>query len=451
MKIPISKFNLLLSSNSRTSIVKKNVLGSFVVKGISILISLVLVPLTIGYVSNELYGIWLTLSTIVYWTTLFDFGFGNGLRNKVTECIALKDWTRARQYISTAYFYFIVVFIPISIVLWFICGEVNWAYLLSVENSYQHLMVAVIRIVLVFFSVTMIAKIINTVLAALQMNAVANMIDMLGQLLVLIMTYVLTFTTEASLLLLAIVISVCPLLVYVIYSIWFYTRKYKNLSPTYKLIKKSMIKDVLNLGLKFFVMQLSVIIMYQTMNIIISHVSGPESVTEFNVVYKYLSLPLLAVTIIIQPLWSACTDAYTLKDYVWMQNIYKKIKILFAIVLVVMLLLIILYPLFFKIWIGDKVDIHVSMVLSCALYMTIIIWNSIHSALINGFGKITLMLYGALLSMIIDIPLAYVLGLCYGAQGVVLAVTILMLPGIIINPIQVNKIISNTARGIWNK
>ena len=83
--------------------------------------------------------------------------------------------------------------------------------------------------------------------------------------------------------------------------------------------------------------------------------------------------------------------------------------------------------------------------------MTIIIWNSIHSALINGFGKITLMLYGALLSMIIDIPLAYVLGLCYGAQGVVLAVTILMLPGIIINPIQVNKIISNTARGIWNK
>ena len=49
-----------LRGSSRSAKVKKNILGSFGVKGASIIISLILVPLTIGYVSSELYGIWLT-------------------------------------------------------------------------------------------------------------------------------------------------------------------------------------------------------------------------------------------------------------------------------------------------------------------------------------------------------------------------------------------------------
>lgn len=57
--------------NERSVTVKKNILGSLAVKGFSILISLMLVPMTLGYVNSELYGIWLMLSSIIVWLSFF--------------------------------------------------------------------------------------------------------------------------------------------------------------------------------------------------------------------------------------------------------------------------------------------------------------------------------------------------------------------------------------------
>src|SRR5512137_2137737 len=80
---------------------KKNILYAVVIKGISIAISLVLVPLTLHYVNPTQYGIWLTLSSIIAWFGFFDIGFGNGLRNKFAEAKAKGDHELARTYVST--------------------------------------------------------------------------------------------------------------------------------------------------------------------------------------------------------------------------------------------------------------------------------------------------------------------------------------------------------------
>lgn len=50
------------------------------IKCISIAVSFFLVPLTLGYVDSELYGIWLTLSSIITWLQFMDIGFTNGLK-----------------------------------------------------------------------------------------------------------------------------------------------------------------------------------------------------------------------------------------------------------------------------------------------------------------------------------------------------------------------------------
>ena len=57
---------------------------------LSIAISLVMVPMTLGYVNPVQYGIWITLSSIVGWLGYFDIGFGNGLRNRFAESVALQ-------------------------------------------------------------------------------------------------------------------------------------------------------------------------------------------------------------------------------------------------------------------------------------------------------------------------------------------------------------------------
>lgn len=441
----------LLKGDSRSAKVRKNIVGSFFVKGLSISVSLTLVPLTIGYISSELYGIWLTLSTLISWAYIFDLGFGNGLRNKLAASIALNDWEKARRYVSTAYVYFSAVFIPIGVIIYFGCPYVDWCKILNINVEYQNLLISVMRIIIVFFCGSMVLKIQSTVLQALQKNALASALEAFGQLLVLIVTYILTCTTEPSLIYLAYAISASPIVIYIIASFWLYGYKYKQLRPSISLIDKTLVKDILNLGLKFFVIQIAGLVLYQTINIIISNVAGAESVTEYNVVYKYISIPFMATSVIVAPFWSAFTDAYTVKDLAWMKNSYKKLLRIIGLMALTVIVMTIVSPWVFKLWLGDKVIIHTQMVIIVMAYVLIMIWNSLHSALINGTGLIRVSLFCALFCAVMNIPLALFLGHRMGAEGVILSVALLNFLTAGFAYVQINKIINNKADGIWNK
>lgn len=78
-------------------------------KGGTILISLILVPMTLSYLNPYEYGIWLTLSSTLAWIYTFDIGLGNGLRNKLTEALALNDLKLARIYVSTSFFSLLIL------------------------------------------------------------------------------------------------------------------------------------------------------------------------------------------------------------------------------------------------------------------------------------------------------------------------------------------------------
>jgi len=80
--------NFFTKGHQRTLDVKKNVLGSLLIKGVSIGISLLLVPLSIDYINKAQYGVWLTLSSLISWISFFDIGFTHGLRNKFAEAKA---------------------------------------------------------------------------------------------------------------------------------------------------------------------------------------------------------------------------------------------------------------------------------------------------------------------------------------------------------------------------
>lgn len=108
MNLNIKKY--IQSGDVRSIMVKKNIAGSFVLKCISILISLQVVPLTINYVNPTQYGIWLTLSSIIAWLSYFDLGFAHGFRNRFTEAIAKNDIKSAKEYVSTTYAVLSIIF-----------------------------------------------------------------------------------------------------------------------------------------------------------------------------------------------------------------------------------------------------------------------------------------------------------------------------------------------------
>ena len=88
-------------SSERSQEVVKNIIVSVLVKGFTILTSLLIVPMTINYVNPTQYGIWLTLSGIIGWIAFFDLGLGNGFRNRFAEAKANNNLTLAKEYVIT--------------------------------------------------------------------------------------------------------------------------------------------------------------------------------------------------------------------------------------------------------------------------------------------------------------------------------------------------------------
>ena len=95
---------------------KRNIGGSFFIKGFSIVLGLIKIPIILAYLDSEKYGVWLTIASIVMWVQQFDLGLGHGLRNKLAESFARNDKKNALGLISTAYISMTIIMISIMLI-----------------------------------------------------------------------------------------------------------------------------------------------------------------------------------------------------------------------------------------------------------------------------------------------------------------------------------------------
>ena len=438
-----------MGDNSRTAIVKKNIIASFFIKGCSIIISLLLVPLTLDYISSELYGIWLTLSSIVLWLNFFDIGFTLGLKNKLAEAIALKKWEYGKSLVSTTYFVMLLVFIPLCLLGIVLIPLIDWPTLLNVSSVYRIEINKALYVLLICFCAQMIVNVLATVVTACQKVALASLFPVLGNFLSLVVIYLLIQYSQSSLYILALSISLMPVIVLIIASFVLYRRKLRLISPSISSINKVYIKELWGLGSKFFFMQIQVIVLYQCTNFLISNISGPESVTSYNIAYKYLGVAMMIYTIILSPLWPAFTDAFVRKDYSWMKNVYRKMTLIYVISVVILLFMILVAPYVYDLWIGKKANVSWGMTLAVALYMMIHSWDTLQVQLINGIGTIKLQTYVTFIGLILHIPLSVFLGKYIGDIGVVCSMILINILYSLIFTIQIRKILNKKASGIW--
>lgn len=442
---------LVTKGHERSVKAKKNILASFIIKGLGIAISLVLVPLTINYINPERYGVWLTLSSIVVWFSFFDIGFGNGLRNKFAEAQAKGEVELARIYVSTTYAILSIIIGTVLVLFLCINPLINWTKVLNTTPDMAGELSLLVIIVFVFFCLRFVFQLINTVLSANQEPAKASFFDFLGSLLSLLIIFILTKTTSGNLIYLGATLSFTPVLVLIASSIWFYSHAYKKYAPSLKHVKFSYARNLMSLGIKFFIIQIAALILFNTNNIIVTQLFGPEEVTTFNVSFKLFSVITMIFSIIAGPLWSAFTDAYAREEFGWIKNTLSKMKKVWGLLIILTILVLLASPWIYKLWVGDSVTVPFALSAAMASYVIVYIWQTIHVFFLNGIGKIRLQLYLVIFSGVINIPLAIFLGRKMGLVGITLTSTILFIFMGAIFSVQTRRIVNKTAVNIWNK
>lgn len=443
--------DFIKQGTDRSVAVKKNIVGSLFVKGCSIIISLLIVPLTLGYVSSDLYGIWLTLSSIIMWLNFFDIGFTLGLKNKLTEAIALGDMQRGKFLVSTTYFIMIAIFIPLCILLEVIIPHINWASFLNVTGNCNPDIIKTLHILAACLCAQMIVNVLTAVLAAYQKVALSSAFPVIGNFISLFIILLLTKYCPPSLSLLALAVSTIPIFVLIIASFVLFSGSFKAVAPSWNFVKKEYIKDLFNLGSKFFLIQAQIVVLYQCTNILISNLSGPSDVTSYNIAYKYITISMMILTIIMAPLWPAFTEAYTKNDYSWMKNVYNKMCKLWGGLTVIVILMIIVSPIVYQLWIGEKAHIPLIMTVLIGIYTIVHSWDIIQVNMINGVGAIKLQTYMTLIGFIVHIPFSLFLGKYVGCYGVVISMIMINTLYSVVFTIQIRKILNKTAEGLWLK
>ena len=444
--------NKFFKGHERSVKAKKNIIASFAVKGVSIVIGFLMVRVVLGYLDQTKYGIWLTLSSFITWFSFFEIGLGSGLKNKLAEALAVKNYNLAKTYISTTYAILSIV-IGVVALLFFIANIfIDWTLILNTDQSLTSELSTLALIVFGFFFIRFVIKLINIVLVADQRPAIANAFGPIGNLIALVLIYVLTKTTNGSLIYLGWTLSVTPILVLIVATLYFYKKDYKNIAPSISFVKLRYAKDLLNLGVKFFVLQIVGLVIYQSSNIIIAQYFGPSEVTTYNIAYKYFSILMMVFTIIISPFWAAYTEAWVKKDIIWIKNTVNKLLKIWILMCVGGVIMLYFSENFYKLWVGDKVIVPFNLSFVLLIYFITFTFGGVFNMFINGVGKVKLQMYSSIVGAVLFIIVAITLikHTSLGISGLVIASIISNFNGIIIAPIQYKKIINNKATGIWN-
>ena len=450
----IPKFSVLSSIiDARSKKATINIIAMFIVKGLTILLNFAYIPLLINSLNVERYGIWLTITTIIQWISFFDIGLGNGLRNKVSEYYAMKDYKTIREYVSTTYISMAAICIVIILLSLIVIPLIRWQAVFNSHVVAEKELLVLMVIVVATLSFQMLLRLITSILYGLQYPVASYVIVFLSELISFASILLFVKSQESvSLISLGTIISISPLIVLGTVSIVLFSTKLVNIAPSIKAFDWQKVRSVVGLGGKFFLIQLTSLLLFQSTNFLITQICGSSSVTEYNIAYKYIGVINMIFTIVATPFWSASTEAYTRKDYAWINKSIVFLKRILVVLMIVGVILVIVSPHIYKLWLGGSSIIpnRILLILLLLYFGINMVWV-LYGSIINGIGKITLQFYVMLIEGIAFIILAIVFGKSFGLMGILISQILVMSVNMFWPRIQINRIFDGTAKGIWNR
>ena len=442
-----------IGTDSRSKKMYKNTVAMIGIRGVSMILTLISAPIMLHHVDRADYGELLTLTSIVGWVGYMDVGLGNGLRNKLPEFLAKGDFHSAKKIVSSCYVTLAIYVALIIVIFLMVSPFVDWLGVLNSPTSDAGEIRGLTNVVFIAFCIQFLFGLINSILFAYQMPAFQSLFTFVGQFIALIALVIQVYVFDVtSVLQIGAVNSMIPPLVLFLGSIGLFRTKLKEIAPSFKLFEFKSVGSILSLGLKFFVLQMITIVLFQANSIIIARVVSPEAVVEYNLAFKYVSLLTMIFTIVITPVWSATTDAYVRKDFAWINKTISLSRKVCIASIFIGVLMVLASKFVYGIWLGKgTIDINYSTTSLILLYISFEMLYKVYGTIINGTGKVFAQIILTGVIAIIYIPLAILLGKLFGLSGVLIANAIVFALNYLWSKVQCNKLISQTATGIWNK
>ena len=409
-----------ITSKTDSGEISRNVIGSVVLRGVAIVVAFFTLPVYLKYFNNNdsTYGVWIAITSILSVVTVFDFGMGNGLKNKLIKNIVNKDDELSKTYISTTYLLTAIigfaVFAFFSTLIFTLKDQILYkVFFNGQETSEIDLMSFRIGVMIVVLAIgsQFFLKNINYVLQAHQRNAITGIFMVITNACMMLFALIFAnvFPIRYKILALALaylVFLISPLL---IANIVLYRKQYKNIAPSLKYIDFRKSRSVVKTSFNFFAVQIGNLFLWSLNEFIILFAFNYQTalVTEYTEYYKLFSLmPIILGTVIQQPLWTAISKAEAesnkkaIKKYIYVLIAATSLCIVFNMLLTAGL------PLVFDVWLGKSAPaVETTKLIAFISYSVIYSISLFFIIIMNAFSLFKTQIATAILAVFVKIPL----------------------------------------------
>jgi len=394
--------------------------ASAVAKAVRVLTTFASVPLAIGYLGAERYGLWLTISSVAAFLTFADLGLGNGLLNAVSDAAGRDDHDASARAVSSAFFMLLGVAALFALGGMIAYPLVAWERVFNVTSP---LAVAEagpsVAVFVACFLVSMPLGIVERVQLGLQEGFVNSLWEGLGSVIGLA-GVVIAIHLRLSLPWLVFAMAGGPVIALLLNAWVLFWRQRRWLRPSPSRYSRDAAGRMLRLGVLFLVLQVVSAVAFFSDNLVAAHVLGAASVTQYAVPRRMFDAVAMVVAMYVTPLWPAYGEAIARGDVPWVRRTLVRSTARMALFALGCGVVLVAFgrPIL-HLWVGPLVTPPLSLLAGFAVWTVLASAGSAVAAFLNGAGRLRFQVVTAVAMGIAALTLKILLARSVGLSGII--------------------------------
>jgi O-antigen/teichoic acid export membrane protein len=287
-------------------------------RGAAALASLLLIPVTLGYLGPESYGLWTSVASVTSMLLWADLGLGNALMTRLTPLITRRRVQEGRELVSGAYAALGATAVVMLGLVWALSRVIPWADVLAGGGATLDSR-AVILVCLTAFFTNLPLSLIQRVLYANQRVWQSNLWQLAGSAISVIAAALAVQARLDPLAVIACAVS-GPLIANLVCSLWVFGRETPSLRPSLRCATRRSLALVAGTGSAFLVVTVTSSVALNLDNLIVAHTLGLFEVTRLALPVKLYTVLGLIVGAVNLPFWPANAEAIARGDVAWVRR-----------------------------------------------------------------------------------------------------------------------------------
>ena len=388
-------------------------------KAVQILVTIVTVPLMLGYLGSEHYGVAMAISGFAHWF-LFETGIAQGVKVRLIETFARGDRRAAHAYVSTGFFILLLIFVVVAVGFYSSFPFIDWGAIFNVDAGRSGLRAAVM--IMVSMMLIMIPlKILREIYTADQRGYVFFLWRTAATAISLGSIWLATRTSFGIPGVLAGMFGPVVLAT-ILCGLYLILKDMPWLTPSLSGVSMNTWRKMWVASFGLFMFGIGRMAINATDVFVVNLIKGGAEASVYSLSVRLILYVEVIVGFLTYPAWPAIGDAIQKGRKRWVKKASKTMFLLsFGFAVPMCALLVVFGRPLIKVWSRGHVDTNQSLLLILGVYLIVRIWCNVLGTLLRAFGRVHYLGLATLVEAILHIGLGIVLLQRMGVIGLAIA------------------------------